>query len=415
MPAGAPFRTVSDPRANDLDVARLLATRASTMHGSGIRRVFDEASHVEGAIRLFIGQPDFPVDPALKKSAIDAILDADHHNTNGYTLTQGAPALTSAIRTHAAWDIGWDVGEGAATDCLVTSGTSGGLYLAALALLNAGDELIIPDPWFVLYPHLANLCGGVAVTCDTYPDFRMTAARVEPLITARTKAVLVCSPGNPCGVVLTQEEQRDLLELCRRKGVLLISDEIYDEFGFSESMTAQRAGDPSRAACPSAAREPGSASNVLLIRGFGKTYGVTGWRLGYALGPRALITEMRKLHAYIYVCAPAPLQLGAAQAFGVDMTPHIAEYQRRRDLVVDVLGAVTEVPLPGGAFYAFVKVPEHLKMTGEDFYHRAKHDKVFIVPGHTFSHRDSHFRLSFAAKMSELERGLEILAKIMRG
>ncbi|MBX9736891.1 MAG: pyridoxal phosphate-dependent aminotransferase [Phycisphaerales bacterium] len=397
-----------------MDLNALISSRSSVINGSGIRRVFDEAARTPGAIKLFIGQPDFPVDGAIKNAAVAAIIDAEGKNLNGYTLTQGNPDLLAAVRKHVAWDIGWTIDD-TTTDALVTSGTSGALFLAAMALLNPGDEFIIPDPWFVLYPYLAHLCGAKAVACDTYPDFRMTAERVEKLITPRTKAVLVCSPGNPSGVVLTQREQRDLLELCRRKNVLLISDEIYDEFGFSESMTAGRAADASVPACPSAAREPGSHDATLVIRGFGKTYGVTGWRLGYVVGPKAIVHEMRKLQQYVYVCAPAPLQAGAIAAFGVDMTAHIAEYQRRRDVVMRTLGEVTEVAMPGGAFYAFVKVPERLKMTGEEFYQRAKQDKVFIVPGRTFSSRDTHFRLSFAARPDDLSRGLEILAGIMRG
>src|SRR5690606_3272965 len=135
---------------------------------------------------------------------------------------------------------------------------------------------------------------GRAVRCDTYPDFRMTAERVEPLITERTRLVLLNSPSNPCGTVNTPEECRDLLDLCRRKNVLLISDEIYDEFCYPEHATEPAAGDASLKRCPSPARLPGAAEDVLLIRGFGKTYGVTGWRLGYAAGPRRLIAEMAK-------------------------------------------------------------------------------------------------------------------------
>ncbi len=396
-----------------LNWSGLISGRSSAINGSGIRRVFDEAAKTEGAIKLFIGQPDFPIDPAILAAATSAINSTKVPSTNGYTLTQGVRELQDALRAHVKFDLGWTIDD-QQTDSLVTSGTSGALFLAAMALLNPGDEIIIPDPYFVLYPYLAHLQGAVAVKCDTYPDFRMTAAKVEALITARTKAVLVCSPGNPSGVVLSQAEHRELLELCRRRGIVLISDEIYDEFVFSESMSARRAGDASRPACPSAAREAGSHENVLVVRGFGKTYGVTGWRLGYVVGPKALVHEMRKLQQYVFVCAPAPLQLGVVPAFGVDMSAHIAEYQRRRDLVVRRLSEVTTVPLPGGAFYAFVPVPERLKMSGEQLYQRAKQDKVFIVPGHTFSQRDTHFRLSFAARMSDLERGLDALVGAMR-
>src|SRR6185436_16228238 len=140
---------------------------------------------------------------------------------------------------------------------LVTSGTSGALLLAAMCLLDQGDEAIVPDPYFVMYPQLAPLTGGTIVTCDTYPDFRMTAARVERLITPRTKAVLLNSPSNPCGVVMSEREVNDLVDLCRAKGVLLISDEIYDEFVFADAKENGRFPTPGKV-----------SQDILLIRGF---------------------------------------------------------------------------------------------------------------------------------------------------
>src|SRR5262249_54741018 len=161
------------------------------------------------------------------------------------------------------------------------------------------------DPFFVMYPHVATMVGAKAVKCDTYPDFRMTAERVAPLITSKTKAVLYNSPGNPSGVVGTAAECRKIAELCREKGVLLISDEIYDAFTYDdakEHYDGARAGDDGHKRCPSPARGiKDSHEFILLVRGFGKSYGVTGWRLGYAAGPRRLIEEMNKLQQYTYV------------------------------------------------------------------------------------------------------------------
>jgi aspartate/methionine/tyrosine aminotransferase len=256
------------------------------------------------------------------------------------------------------------------------------------------------------------MCAGRAVGCDTYPDFRLTAERVEPLITERTKLVLLNSPSNPAGAVLSDRECRDLLELCRARNVLLISDEIYDQFTYAESRTQARPDGP--LACPSPAREAGADSDVLLVRGFGKTYGVTGWRMGYAAGPKTLIEQMAKLQQYTYVCAPTPSQHAAIAALDVDMSAHIAAYQRRRDLVVERLSAVTEVTTPGGAFYAFVKVPERLGVSATAFVDRCIERSVLVIPGGVFSDRDTHIRLSFATDPDALERGLDIMVDLMR-
>lgn len=404
--------------------SHLISQRAATINGSGIRRVFDLGAKLKDPVNLSIGQPDFPVPESIKRAAVRAIQE----DKNGYTLTQGIAPLLEKVAAYLKSDVGWDcagasaaglAGE-ASSRVMVTSGTSGAILLACMAMLDPGDEVIIPDPWFVLYPHLGELCHAKAVPCDTYPDFKMTAAKVEKLITAKTKAVILCSPGNPSGVVHTEREVADLLELCRRKKIVLISDEIYDEFCYSEAKTQPRAagsGGPGELRCPSPARLKDSAENVLIVRGFGKTYGVTGWRLGYAAGPRWLIDQMIKLQQYTYVCAPTPLQWGVMEALDVDMSPHLKEYERRRDLVVDRLSKVTEVVRPGGAFYAFVKVADRLgypaETAGEEFFQLCARSNVLVVPGKTFSSRDTHFRLSFATPLASLERGLDVIAGLM--
>ena len=265
----------------------LLSDRALNMDSSGIRRVFELGATLDNPINLSIGQPDFPVPDALKGAASNAI-ERDH---NGYSLNQGLPALVERTTAYLEHDLGWRCGppsDAGSPTVLVTAGTSGALVLAYLSLLSPGDEIIIPDPYFVSYPELATMAGAKAVCCETYPDFKMTAERVAPLITERTKAVLYCSPSNPAGVALTESECADLLALCRERGVLLIADEIYDEFAFTDARTQPAAGDPGDLRCPSPARLPGSEDAVLLIRGFGKTYGCTGWRLGYCAGPAAI-------------------------------------------------------------------------------------------------------------------------------
>ncbi|MCH2162299.1 MAG: pyridoxal phosphate-dependent aminotransferase, partial [Phycisphaerales bacterium] len=363
------------------------------------RRAFELGASLENPINLSIGQPHFPVPQEMKNAAIEAIQD----DRNGYTVTQGIEPLRDAIARHLEHDVGWS-SRSPNHECMVTSGTSGGLLLASMALLDVGDEAVVPDPYFVIYPQLGPMTGGKVVTCDTYPDFRMTAERVEPLLTDRTKFVLVNSPSNPTGTVLTAEELGDLVDLCRSRGVLLISDEIYDEFVFEDSAAAD-------GTCPSPAR---FTEDMLLIRGFGKTHGCTGWRMGYAAGPPWLIAEMRKLQQYTFVCAPTPLQWGAVHAFDSDTSEQVAAYAKRRDMVMEALSPHASVARPGGAFYAFFEVPEHLGMGGGEFTELAASHRVLLVPGSVFSSRDSHVRLSFAVIEDTLVEGLEILARLLQ-
>jgi aspartate/methionine/tyrosine aminotransferase len=387
----------ADSRLSHSALGELLSQRVRSVDASGIRRVFDLAAGMKDPINLSIGQPDFPVAPEIKAAAIRAI----EEDRNGYTVTQGIPDLLAEIWAHLRADVGWE-GPSASQAAIVTSGTSGALLLACLAVLDPGDEAVMPDPYFVMYPQLGKLTGARMVPCMTYPDFRMTAARIEACLTPRTKMVIVNSPSNPCGVVLTDAELRDIVDLCRRRNILLVSDEIYDEFCFSDS---RRHGH-----CPSPAR---FTSDCLLVRGFGKTYGCTGWRLGYAAGPRFLIQEIAKLQQYTFVCAPSVAQWGAVEAFRVDLSPIVAEYERRRQMVVEAFEGVTAVPRPGGAFYAFVEVPARLRMTAQEFVERAIERRVLVIPGNVFSSRDTHFRLSFSARPDKLAEGLEILRGLM--
>jgi aminotransferase len=383
---------------SSLPLDRLISRRAKSIDASGIRKVFDLAAKLKDPINLSIGQPDFPVPERMKQAAVDAILE----NRNGYTVTQGIPPLLDAIWKRLGEEVGWQ-GPSAERSAIVTSGTSGGLLLAFLCLLDAGDEAIVPDPYFVMYPQLGALTGGTIVTCDTYPDFRMTADKVERLITPRTKAVLLNSPSNPCGVVLRESEVADMVDLCRAKGILLISDEIYDEFVFDDAKEGGRFPTPAR-----------YSQDILLIRGFGKSYGCTGWRLGYAAGPHDLIQAMARLQQYTFVCAPSIAQWGVVPAFEIDMHDEVERYRARRDLVLDTFRGLTTVAQPGGAFYCFVEVPPALGVSASAFVERAIERSVLVIPGKVFSHRDTHFRLSYATQEDRLRKGLGILASLMR-
>lgn len=405
-----------------MDVRALIAHRSLDIDASGIRRVFRLGAKMRDKIDLSIGQPHFPVPAQIKQAAIAAI----ERDDNRYSQTEGVPILKERIAGALERDLGahWDIDLRSMDDgadisrpgVLVTSGTSGALMLAFMALMDPGDEAVIADPYFVMYPSVLRALGCHARLCDTYPDFRLTAARVERLLTPRTKLVLLNTPGNPSGAVATEKDCRELLELCRSRGIVLISDEIYDEFTFPESAVKTPVG----ARCPSPARIGKDALDcVLLIRGFGKTYGATGWRLGYATGPRALIEEMAKLQQYTFVCAPTPLQIGVAafddDAVRATIAEMVAMYARNRDRCFERLtGAGYELTKPGGAFYAFPKIPDHLHVGSREFFERCRAEKLLIVPGREFSKRDTNIRLSLATNPENLERGLDVLVKLAK-
>ena len=383
-----------------LDFQALVTERLRRIDASGIRRVFDLAASIERPINLSIGQPDFDVPEPIKAAAIDAI----EAGVNKYTPTQGLAELRDRVAARFDADYRRD-GRWQDYGLLITSGVSGGLLLAIMTCVGPGDAVIMPDPYFVMYKHLVTMAGGEAVYADTYPDFELTAERVEPLLTDRTKLLLLSSPSNPTGVVASPRTLAELAELCRSRGVLLVSDEIYDEFCYEKVDTPAGRRAPSPAAF---------ADDVMVLRGYSKTFAMTGWRLGYAVGPRPIVEQMTKLQQYSFVCAPSMVQLAAAKAADdVDMSPHVEDYRQKRDMVIDALSERFELTRPGGAFYAFVKAPHG--QSGTRFVERAIERDVLIIPGSVFSERDTHFRISYACDRDMLAEGLGVLNDLAEG
>lgn len=383
------------------DPQRFVTPRLRAIDASGIRRVFDLAANLSDPINLSIGQPDFDVPPPVREAAIKAIADG----FNRYTVTQGTRVLQDLVAARLEEELPlWahaDAGGTFAT--LITSGVSGGLVLALLTCAGPGDEVLLPDPYFVMYRHLVTLAGATPVYVDTYPDFQLTAARVEPLVTDRAKLLVFSTPSNPTGVVLDDATCRDLADLADRRGLLLVSDEIYDGFCYEKI---------ERPAGSGVLRSPSPAAHsdrLLLLRGFSKTYAMTGWRLGFAAGPKPIIDQMTKLQQYTFVCAPSMAQVAGVTAFEQDMAAHVEQYRRRRDHVVARLGARYELTKPGGAFYAFPRVPEHLGLSATHFVERAVELGLLIIPGSVFSNHDTHFRISYACDDAMLDHGLDLL------
>ena len=277
----------------------------------------------------------------------------------------------------------------------ITAGVSGGLLLSYLSLLYPGDEIIIPDPFFVIYRDLATLVSANVRYYDTYPDFKLSAEKIERAITPRTKAILVNSPANPTGYACSQQELDEVVEVARRHKVFLIYDEIYDAFCY----------DAPHARCF------GKYENTIILNGFSKSAGVPGWRMGWVIGPREIVGQMLKIQQYTIVCAHSASQWAMLEAFDVDLAPMTAGYRKKRDFITSALQDNFDFVKPGGAFYLFPVAPGG---SGQAFVEKCIAQGLLIVPGNVFSLRDSHFRISFSASMGTLERGAEILNRAVR-
>jgi len=363
-----------------------IAQRTTAFDSSGIRKVFELASQMKDSINLSIGQPDFDVPHEVQQACIDAI----QSRKNGYALTQGMPILRDKLQ--AQIDNQYGAGN---RHVYISSGTSGGLVLAIMSLVNPGDEVIIFDPFFVMYEPLTRLVGGEPVLIETYPDFRIDLNKVADAITPRTKMILFNSPANPTGVVLQDDEIRGVAELAAEHNLALVSDEIYSHFCFDQPFVSPARYNP----------------DTIVIDGFSKSHAMTGWRLGYVHGPKEVIDTMIKLQQYTFVCAPQPVQWAGAAAMDVDVAKHIDDYRRKRDMLVDGLSDVYEMARPGGAFYAFPKAPWG---TGSEFVKKAIENDLLIIPGNIFSRKDTHFRISYAADDRVIERGIEVLRKLAK-
>ncbi|MBN2130509.1 MAG: aminotransferase class I/II-fold pyridoxal phosphate-dependent enzyme [Sedimentisphaerales bacterium] len=368
-------------------MTKLVADRTSLIDASGIRKVFALAAELENPINFSIGQPDFDVPEPLKQEAIKAI----EAGLNKYSQTAGDKEFKDKIAARVSAEFGWEDPA-----VLVASGVSGALLLSFLSLINPGDEVIIPDPYFVIYKHVVNLLGGKCVFVDTYPDFKLHVDKIAEAISDKTKMIILNSPCNPTGVVYGRDEVEALAKVAAEKDVLVMTDDIYEQFSYDE--------------------RPASIAQyhekVLVLRGFSKSYAMTGWRLAYVAAPasmKAVVEEMTKIQQYTFVCAPTPFQKAAVAALDYDVSDLVKGYARKRDLLYDGLKDKFELVRPGGAFYAFIKAPGG---SGTEFVTRAIKNNVLVIPGNVFSEKDTHFRVSFATTDEKIQQGVEVLRSL---
>jgi aspartate/methionine/tyrosine aminotransferase len=361
----------------------MISKRARSIDTSGIRKVFNLAAGMKNPVNLSIGQPTFDAPPEMKEAAKKAI----DQGQSRYTVTQGIEPLRAAIRDR------YGVKDGEDLDVVVTEGVSGGFTLAYMAMLDPGDEVLIPDPFFGMYRDVACLLNAVPVFYDTYPAFRPDPGVIENLITPRTRAIVLNNPGNPTGVALAEDEVLVLLEVARRHDLWVIYDEIYSFFSYDHAhIQALR-----------------RYNKTVVLNGMAKSHGIPGWRLGYAVGPREIIGEMIKMQQYTFICAPSLVQYAAVAGLQSDMSSYLQEYRTKRDFLYSSLKDVLQMAKPTGAFYCFPEAPGG---SGQKFVERCIAANLLVIPGNVFSRRDTHFRISFSATTSDLERGVEIIKKL---
>ena len=363
---------------------RFLADRIKVIDASGIRKVWQMAQNMVDPVNFSIGEPDFDVPEPVKEAAVRAIKDG----RNGYTLTTGLPELREKIAAKVAAETGWEDPQ-----VIVTCGVSGCLTLALTTLVGPGDEVLMPDPYFVIYDQMVKMYGGKGIYVDTYPDFDLNAERVNGYVTDAAKLMFVNSPSNPSGVVYGTESLKEIAEVARKNNLIVISDEIYRDFSYDGPADTIAK----------------YYENTIVMGGFSKSHGAPGWRLGYLAVPKhmsAIFDKMAMLQQYTFVCAPHPFQSAAIVAMDYEVGDLVAQYKVKRDMIYDGLKDNFGLVKPGGAFYAYVPAP------GGDatkFVMQAIENDVLIIPGNCFSQKDTHFRISYATSNDMIKRGLERL------
>ena len=379
-----------------------ISQRVAGLKPSGIRKFFDIAATMENVISLGIGEPDFDFPPSVIQAGIRALQDGQTH----YTSNAGILELRQKLTAHL--DMLYGIQYDPKSEVVITVGGSEALYLAATALLNAGDEVIIPTPCFVSYQAQVILADGVPVEipCQMEDNFDVDPAAIEAAITPRTRAILLGFPNNPTGAVATRERLLEIARIAEKHDLIVISDEIYDRLVY---------GGHQHVCFPTL---PGMKERTLLLGGFSKDYAMTGWRIGYALGPASLVGGLVRIHQYTVMSSPTIAQIAAVEALAdVDEAVQmmVEEYDRRRKFVV---GEFNRMGLPTfepkGAFYAFPKVGV-TGLNDEEFAEQLlNEERVAIVPGSAFGAGGEGFcRVSYAASYEKLEKALAKIEKFV--
>jgi aminotransferase len=381
---------------------KYIATRVAGLKPSGIRKFFDIVATMQDVISLGIGEPDFDTPAPIQQAGIRSLNSGQTH----YTSNAGRMELRQALAEHLQRSYGVEYDP--AGEIMVTVGVSEALYLAMTALLNPGDEVIIPTPCFVSYQAEVILAGGVPVEVPTFVEdgFQMRPDALEAAITPRTKAILISSPNNPTGGVASRAFLLEIARLAEKHDLVVVSDELYDQLVYGVEHVC----------FPTL---PGMWERTILLGGFSKNYAMTGWRVGFAAAPAEMLRAMLRIHQYTIMSAPTTAQDAALEALCCG-EPHVEEmrreYDRRRVLIV---GGLNQLGLPTfephGAFYAFPDI-RAAGMDDETFAQKLiEEERVAAVPGSAFGPGgEGYVRCSYATAYEKIEEALRRMERFMR-
>ena len=379
----------------------LISQRVNQISPSGIRRFFDLLASIEGVISLGVGEPDFATPWHICEAAIESL----EKGYTMYTSNLGMPELRQELSRYLkdSYNLAYDPGS----ELLITVGSSEALDLAMRAILNPGDEVIMPDPCYVAYDPCVILTGGIPVKVPTNQEnnFELSATDVEARVTNKTKAILIGYPANPTGAVMSQEKLSQIAEVARRHHLLVISDEIYAKLVYDGEHTCL-------------ATLPKMKETTILLGGFSKAYAMTGWRIGYAAANKEIIAAMTKVHQYTMMCAPTMAQVAAIEALKVgesSVLEMVEDYNRRRQVIVKGLNNIGLTCFaPQGAFYAFPSI-KGTGMTSEEFAERLLiEEKVAVVPGSAFGQcGEGYVRCCYATSLADIEEALSRMKRFV--
>jgi aminotransferase len=379
----------------------LTSQRVEQLSPSGIRKFFDLLASMEGVISLGVGEPDFATPWHIREAAIYSL----EKGYTMYTSNLGMPELRHELSRYLKdnYNLEYDPDS----ELLITVGVSEGLDLAARAIVNPGDEVILPDPCYVSYSPCVVLAGGTPVMVPTNQEnnFEISPADIEARVTDNTKAILIGNPANPTGAVMPRDKLLPIAEVARRHKLLVISDEIYAQLIYGVEHTCF-------------ATLPEIKDSTILLGGFSKAYAMTGWRIGYAAAPREVIASMTKIHQYTMMCAPIMGQVAAIEALragNASVVEMVEEYNRRRLTIVEGLNDIgLSCFEPKGAFYAFPSI-KSTAMTSEEFAERLLiEEKVAVVPGSAFGqYGEGYVRCCYATSLADIEEALSRMKRFV--